>query len=176
MPETLDPQLSMKLATDIIVAYLGQRSVEPERLAGLVRDVQAALKGDSDETQYTGRKEVATSTSAEVEVASPTERQVAQQPAVPIETSVMQNYILSLEDGRPYRSLKRHLRIRYGLTPDEYRKKWGLPHDYPMVAPSYAQERSEVAKRIGLGGSKTAVKTGRAASAAQHGAGGTKAR
>jgi predicted transcriptional regulator len=85
-------------------------------------------------------------------------------PAVPIEDSVTPDYILSLEDGKPYRSLRRHLMARYGLTPDEYRRKWGLPSDYPMAAPNYAQERSEVAKRIGLGrGAKAKRPVGKSA-------------
>ena len=76
---------------------------------------------------------------------------VALQPAVPIDQSVFAGYLVSLEDGSRYRSLKRHLRAKYGMTPDDYRKKWELPDSYPMVAPDYARERSEVAKRIGLG-------------------------
>lgn len=72
-------------------------------------------------------------------------------PAVPIKLSVHDDYIVSLEDGVKFRSLRRHLMARYNMTPDDYRKKWGLPADYPMVAPSYARERSAVAKRVGLG-------------------------
>jgi predicted transcriptional regulator len=71
-------------------------------------------------------------------------------PAVPIKKSISHDYIISLEDGRRYKSLKRHLSGR-GLTPEQYREKWGLPVDYPMVAPSYAQQRSELAKSMGLG-------------------------
>jgi predicted transcriptional regulator len=80
-----------------------------------------------------------------------TEEEAEHRPAVPIDRSVTPDYLLSLEDGRPYRSLRRHLMARHGLTPDQYRQKWGLPADYPMVAPNYARQRSEVAKRIGLG-------------------------
>jgi len=74
-----------------------------------------------------------------------------QEPAVPIETSVSEDVIICLEDGLPFKSLKRHLRTKYDLTPDAYREKWGLPADYPMVAPSYAKQRSKLARESGLG-------------------------
>ena len=72
-------------------------------------------------------------------------------PAVPIKRSVTDEYIVCLEDGMKFKSLKRHLRTAYGMTPDAYRSKWGLPRDYPMVAPDYAERRSQLAKKIGLG-------------------------
>ena len=72
-------------------------------------------------------------------------------PAVPISKSVTASYIICLEDGRRFKTLRRHLQIKYGLSPDEYRAKWNLPHDYPMVAPDYAEARSASAKRAGLG-------------------------
>lgn len=72
-------------------------------------------------------------------------------PAVPIKKSVTPDYIICLEDGKKFKSLKRHLRTSYGLSPDEYREKWGLPYDYPMVAPNYAATRSALAKQMGLG-------------------------
>ncbi len=75
----------------------------------------------------------------------------AAKPAVPIKRSVTDAYIVCLEDGLKFKSLKRHLRSSYGMTPEEYRAKWNLPHDYPMVAPNYAQHRSQLAKQIGLG-------------------------
>jgi predicted transcriptional regulator len=75
----------------------------------------------------------------------------APEPAVSVKKSVTPDYIICLEDGKKFKSLKRHLRTRYGMTPDEYRTKWALPHDYPMVAPNYAKERSNLAKRMGLG-------------------------
>jgi predicted transcriptional regulator len=74
-----------------------------------------------------------------------------QKPAVPIKKSVTDDYIICLEDGRKFKSLKRHLRSSYDLTPEAYRAKWNLPHDYPMVAPNYAARRSTLAKQIGLG-------------------------
>ncbi|MEO1694625.1 MAG: MucR family transcriptional regulator [Pseudomonadota bacterium] len=72
-------------------------------------------------------------------------------PAVPVRRSVMADYIVCLEDGKKFKSLKRHLRTQYNLTPEEYRERWGLPHDYPMVAPNYAKARSALAKKMGLG-------------------------
>ena len=73
------------------------------------------------------------------------------QPAVPIKKSVTPDHIICLEDGKKLKMLKRHLNTAYGMTPDEYRERWGLPHDYPMVAPNYAKKRSALAKEIGLG-------------------------
>ena len=72
-------------------------------------------------------------------------------PAVPIKKSVTPDYIISLEDGKKFKSLKRHLRTQYKMTPEQYREKWGLPPDYPMVAPNYAAARSQLAKQMGLG-------------------------
>jgi predicted transcriptional regulator len=72
-------------------------------------------------------------------------------PAVPVKKSVFQDHIICLEDGKSFKSLKRHLQAHYGLTPDQYRQKWGLPDNYPMVAPDYTQKRSMLAKKMGLG-------------------------
>ena len=83
-------------------------------------------------------------------VAEPLSRQ-RPEPAVPIQTSVFDDYIICLEDGRKLRTLKRHLRTAYNMTPEQYRRRWDLGPDYPMVAPSYARQRSDLAKRIGLG-------------------------
>jgi predicted transcriptional regulator len=91
-------------------------------------------------------------------------------PALPIKNSVTPDYIICLEDGRKYKSLKRHLRTSINMTPDEYRAKWGLKRDYPMVAPAYAAQRSKLAKSIGLGSSrkKTTTVLAKAAPAAKH--------
>jgi predicted transcriptional regulator len=86
----------------------------------------------------------------------PVPQDLAQEPAVAIKKSVTPDFIICLEDGKKFKSLKRHLRTRYSMTPDEYRAKWGLPHDYPMVAPNYAKERSNLAKRMGLGHARRA--------------------
>ncbi len=85
----------------------------------------------------------------------------APEPAVPVKKSVTNEFIICLEDGRSFKSLKRHLRAKYNMSPDQYRAKWGLPSDYPMVAPNYAQARSDLAKAIGLGQPRESI--GRAA-------------
>lgn len=121
------------ITADIVSAYVSNNSVAHADLPKLIAEVHAALvrlaKGEEP-----------------VEVA-----ETKPQPAVPIKKSVTPDYIVSLEDGKKYKSLKRHLSSSYGMTPDEYRAKWGLPPDYPMVAPNYAKTRSELAKQMGLG-------------------------
>ena len=77
-----------------------------------------------------------------------------QKPAVTVRKSITDDYLICLEDGKKFKSLKRHLRSKYNMSPEEYREKWNLPHDYPMVAPAYARERSRLAKEMGLGQSK----------------------
>ena len=119
------------LAAEIVSAYVSRNSVPSGDLAGLIGDVHAAL------LQAAGNG-----------VAEPAE---APKPAVQARKSVQPDYIVCLEDGKRFKSLKRHLRTIYDLTPDQYRAKWGLPADYPMVAPNYAAARSELAKQMGLG-------------------------
>ena len=75
----------------------------------------------------------------------------APEPAIPVKKSITDDFLICLEDGKKFKSLKRHLRSKYGMSPEEYREKWGLPYDYPMVAPSYARKRSALAKEMGLG-------------------------
>lgn len=120
------------LATEIVAAYVAGNEVAPQDLPALIRTVHGALR--------------------EISGAAPAPSlAAAQDPAVPIKKSISADYIVCLEDGKKFKSLKRHLRTRYSMTPDQYRAKWGLPHDYPMVAPNYAKERSNLAKRMGLG-------------------------
>jgi len=119
------------MAAEIVAAYVSANQVAPQELPGLIRTVHTAL-GD-----------VAGTPAASAEA--------TQEPAVAIKKSVTPDYIICLEDGKKFKSLKRHLRTRYNMSPEEYRAKWGLPHDYPMVAPNYAKERSNLAKRMGLG-------------------------
>jgi predicted transcriptional regulator len=126
----------VEMAADIVSAYVSANSVAAQDIPALIRTVHAALK--------------------EVAGAGPALAENSQEPAVAIRKSVTPDYIICLEDGKKFKSLKRHLRTRYGMTPDEYRTKWGLPHDYPMVAPNYAKERSNLAKRMGLGHSRRA--------------------
>lgn len=117
---------------EIVAAYFANNHVPKDEVASVIAAVYAAL---SDLT-----------TPASVAVEAEPLR-----PAVPIKKSVTPDYIISLEDGKQFKSLKRHLATHYGMTPDEYRAKWGLPKDYPMVAANYAARRSELAKSLGLG-------------------------
>jgi predicted transcriptional regulator len=121
----------VRLAAEIAAAYVSANPVPAQELPALIRTVHNALR--------------------EVSGVSALQPEVAPEPAVSIKKSVTADYIICLEDGKKFKSLKRHLRTRYAMTPDEYRAKWGLGHDYPMVAPNYAKERSNLAKRMGLG-------------------------
>ena len=126
MPSTL-----VELAADIVSAYVSNNTVVATELPAVINDVYEAL----------GK--------AAAKAAQPVKEDL--KPAVPIKRSVTPDYIICLEDGKKFKSLKRHLRTHYNLTPEEYREKWGLPHDYPMVAPNYAAARSQLAKKMGLG-------------------------
>jgi len=121
----------VEMTAEIVSAYVSANTVTPQDLPGLIRIVYATLR------------EVAGG------VAAPVDTDL--EPAVAVKKSVTPDYIICLEDGKKFKSLKRHLRTRYSMTPEEYRAKWGLPHDYPMVAPNYAKARSDLAKRMGLG-------------------------
>jgi predicted transcriptional regulator len=123
------------LAADIVSAFVSHNPVPATDLASLIGSVHSALRN-------VGRP-----------VAKEPEKPI---PAISIRKSVTPDFLISLEDGKPYKSLKRHLSGR-GLTPAQYREKWGLPADYPMVAPSYAKVRSELAKTIGLGQKRKSV-------------------
>ena len=118
-------------SAEIVAAYVSRNPVGATALPDLIRTVHGSLSG------LTG-----------VAASAPREKQ---KPAVPISRSVQRDYIVCLEDGAHLKMLKRYLRARFDLSPEEYRRKWGLPADYPMVAPAYAERRSDFAKRIGLG-------------------------
>jgi predicted transcriptional regulator len=119
------------MAATIVSAYVSANELPPQELPRLIQTVYSALR--------------------DVAAIAPTAQEASQEPAVAIKKSVTADFIICLEDGKKFKSLKRHLRTRYAMSPDEYRAKWGLPHDYPMVAPNYAKERSDLAKRMGLG-------------------------
>jgi predicted transcriptional regulator len=121
----------IELAAEIVSAYVSNNSVPSSELPSLLSDVHAAL--------------VRVATGAQPVVVE------AAKPAVPPKKSITSDYIICLEDGRKFKSLKRHLRTQYNLSPEEYREKWGLASDYPMVAPAYAKARSALAKQMGLG-------------------------
>lgn len=130
--EELDNSSLAELTADIVSAYVSKNAVRSNDLPVLISEVHAALAGLRSEPK----------------AAEPVE---APKPAVPIKKSITPDYLISLENGQKFRSLKRHLMTSYGMTPDDYRTKWGLPADYPMVAPNYAAQRSELAKSLGLG-------------------------
>jgi predicted transcriptional regulator len=116
---------------DIVSAYVSNNTVPAEEISALINQVHAALV-----------RVAAGQTEADAE---------PQRPAVPVKKSVTADYLVCLEDGKKFKSLKRHLRSQYNMTPEQYREKWGLPIDYPMVAPNYAAARSRLAKDMGLG-------------------------
>lgn len=120
-------QTLLDQATKIVSAYVSNNPVNAADLPKLLTQTHATL----EELQNSKAEEL--------------------EPAVPIKKSITDSHIICLEDGTKLKMLKRYLRTRYNLTPDEYRKRWGLPADYPMVAPEYAQRRSDFAKKIGLG-------------------------
>ncbi len=121
----------VEMSTDIVCAYVSHNVVSPTDLPKLISDVHWALK--------------------ELRSAPAAEQVVEQKPAVSIRKSITPDYLICLEDGLQFKSLKRHLRSHYNISPEEYRKKWGLPADYPMVAPNYSKTRSRLAKANGLG-------------------------
>ena len=121
----------IEMTADIVSAYVGNNSVAAADLPNLIQSVHRALAGIS--------------TGSDVQEATPKE------PAVPVRRSITPDHLVCLEDGRKFKSLKRHLMTHHSLSPEEYREKWDLPVDYPMVAPAYAEARSRLAKEMGLG-------------------------
>jgi predicted transcriptional regulator len=116
---------------DIVSAYVSNNTVPAGEIPALINQVHSALmRVSSGKGEGLGE---------------------AQKPAVPVKRSITPEYIVCLEDGKKFKSLKRHLRTQYKMTPEQYRERWGLPADYPMVAPNYAAARSELAKQMGLG-------------------------
>ena len=124
MTETL-----ITLTADIVAAHVSNNSVAVSDLPLIISNVHEALAGLNGQTQ----------------------EETPPEPAVPIKNSIKRDYIVCLEDGKKLKMLKRHLKTAYDMTPEEYRERWGLPADYPMVAPNYAKHRSNLAKKIGLG-------------------------
>jgi len=129
--EKLSQSELLKMTTQVVSAYLGNNVVPAAQIPEVIKSVFTSLSGLDDESGEA--------------------RQQAQKPAVSVKRSVHPDYIVCLEDGKKLKMLKRHLRTTYNMTPDEYRAKWGLGPDYPMVAPNYAKQRSAFAKKIGLG-------------------------
>ncbi|HQT61667.1 MAG: MucR family transcriptional regulator [Acidiphilium sp. 37-67-22] len=137
MPDSHDTQQLLQLTAQIVSAHVSHNSVSAEMLPTLIRDVYTSLSGTDQPVE---------------EPPPPLE------PAVNPKKSVFNDYIVCLEDGKKLKMLRRHLKSAYNLTPEQYRERWGLASDYPMVAPAYAKQRSTLAKKIGLG-TKTAGAT-----------------
>jgi predicted transcriptional regulator len=129
---------SVELAAEVVAAYVSNNPVPSSGLSALIVSVHAAVES-------LGK--------AQEKALAPTETKA---PAVPVRKSVAPDYLICLEDGKKFKSLRRHLRL-LGLSPEQYREKWGLPPDYPMVAPNYAAQRSALAKKIGLGRKRDAA-------------------
>jgi predicted transcriptional regulator len=130
MTDSSDTRL-IEMTTEIVSAYVSGNELSADALPGLISTVFGALRSTGNtEPPVVVREQI---------------------PAVSAKKSIFPDYIICLEDGKQFKSLKRHLRSSYNMTPDAYRTKWGLPSDYPMVAPNYAKARSALAKKIGLG-------------------------
>mgnify|MGYP000309585791 CR=1 FL=1 len=121
----------LRMAVEVVASYVGRNQVPSNQLPDVIHTVFNSMTNLDKNDTVLPEEEL--------------------KPAVPIRRSISPDYIVCLEDGKKLKMLKRHLRTTYGMTPDEYRAKWKLPHDYPMVAPNYAKQRSEFAKNIGLG-------------------------
>lgn len=121
----------LRMAVDVVAAYVSKNPLPAGQIPEVIHTVYASLSS--------------------LETGIPEAKSEAPKPAVPVKKSVTPDYIVCLEDGKKLKMLKRHLRTTYNMTPDEYRAKWALPPDYPMVAPNYAAQRSDFAKKIGLG-------------------------
>jgi len=130
MDSSATPELVSITAT-IVAAYVSNNSIASNELPGLIAETHAALSRAAGRAPSVEREET--------------------KPKVAVKKSIMPDYLICLEDGKKFKSLKRHLRTHYNLSPEEYREKWGLPTDYPMVAPNYANARSQLAKKMGLG-------------------------
>ncbi len=131
MDANLEKNELVELTAEIVSAYVSNNTVIASDLPAVIHNVFEALSRAAIASGQPAREEL--------------------KPAVPIKKSVTPEFIVCLEDGKKFKSLKRHLRTHYDLSPEAYREKWGLPHDYPMVAPNYAAARSDLAKRMGLG-------------------------
>ena len=121
----------LRMTTDVVAAYVGKNDLPADQIPAVINTVFGSLR----DLEGGG---------GEIKAEPP-------KPAVPVRKSVAPDYIICLEDGKKLKMLKRHLRTMYNMSPDEYRAKWNLPSDYPMVAPNYAKQRSDFAKKIGLG-------------------------
>jgi predicted transcriptional regulator len=135
--EDFDPDtqaMLIQMTSDVVAAYVSNNPVQATDLPSVIQRVHRTMQDLSGSPKAEAPKDVA--------------------PAVSVRKSITPDYLVCLEDGKRFKSLKRHLRSKYNLSPEEYREKWGLPVDYPMVAPNYARQRSDLAKKMGLGQSR----------------------
>ena len=130
MTSTINREEYLAFTTEIVSAYLSNNTIPAGDIPAVIEQVYKTLANVNAESHVTADRP---------------------QPAVPIKKSVTPDYLICLEDGKKLKMLKRHLKTAYGMSPEEYRERWGLPMDYPMVAPNYAAQRSKLAKDIGLG-------------------------
>lgn len=130
MDEQINRDDLLAYTTDIVSSYVANNSVAVDDISNVIGQVYKTLINLGSDVNLAGERP---------------------QPAVPIKRSITPDYVICLEDGKKLKMLKRHLKTAYNMTPEEYRERWGLPADYPMVAPSYAEKRSKLAKDIGLG-------------------------
>ena len=130
MTEEANHDTLLSLTTEIVSSHLSNNTVSSNEIPGLIDQVYKTLSNINSNGSGAGERP---------------------EPAVSIKKSVTPDYLICLEDGKKLKMLKRHLKTAYGMTPDEYKERWGLPADYPMVAPNYARQRSRLAKEIGLG-------------------------
>jgi predicted transcriptional regulator len=136
----------VEITADIVSAYVSNNEVPTTELSTLIEKVHATLQEVMEGAGYIGDE--------------------SHKPAVPVKQSIFDDYLICLEDGQKFKSLKRHLKAHYDMSPEQYRAKWGLPSDYPMVAPHYATQRSMLAKQIGLGTARAGAKKDRSVEAA----------
>lgn len=126
----IDQEEVLRMTTDIVASFVSNNSVSADSMPEMIRSVHATLR------ELSGGE---------------AKQETKSKPAVPVSKSVTDDYIICLEDGKKLKMLKRYLRSQYDMSPEDYRRKWGLPSDYPMVAPAYSRRRSDFAKEIGLG-------------------------
>ena len=136
----------VEITADIVAAYVSNNEVGANDLPSLIEKVHSTLQEVMDGAGFIGDE--------------------AHKPAVPVKQSIFDDHLVCLEDGQKFKSLKRHLKAHYDMSPEQYRAKWGLPADYPMVAPHYAVQRSMLAKQIGLGTSRACTNKKRPAEVA----------
>ncbi|MHA6288502.1 Ros/MucR family transcriptional regulator [Maricaulis sp. CAU 1757] len=133
MNQDIDKEELLRMTTDVVASYLSHNSMPADHVPELIKSVHTTMREVSETT---------------------TKQEPKSKPAVPVSKSVHDDYIVCLEDGKKLKMLKRYLRSQYDMSPDDYRRKWNLPSDYPMVAPAYSRKRSQFAKDIGLGRGK----------------------